>query len=83
MADPRAHPESMPDTAGSLHPMMPELLALAQASPADGPVSHAFHDLEATEAMVGASNALPLALEILLGAFKPRLFAERRKPAIS
>ncbi|MCI2398461.1 enoyl-CoA hydratase [Aliiroseovarius subalbicans] len=62
-----------------LVPMMPELLALAQATPADGPVSDAFHALEGKEALVGMSNALPLALEIILGAFKPRLFGERRR----
>lgn len=61
-----------------LVPMMPELLALARATPPDAPVSAAFHALEAKEALVGMSNALPLALEIILGAFKPRLFGERR-----
>jgi len=63
-----------------LVPMMPDLLALAQSSPPDGPVSAAFHALEGKEALVGMSNAIPLALEILLGVFKPRLFGERRSP---
>jgi hypothetical protein len=38
----------------------------------------AFHALEGREALVGASNALPLALELILGHFKPKLFGERR-----
>ncbi len=63
-----------------LVPMMPELLALAQASPADGPVSDAFHALEGREAMVGMSNVIPLVTEIVMGAFKPRLFGEHRLP---
>jgi hypothetical protein len=66
-----------------LVPMMPDLLALAQASPADGPVSEAFHALEGREALVGMSNVIPLVTEIIMGAFKPRLFGERRQPVIA
>jgi len=29
--------------------------------------------------MVGASNALPLLFEVLLGSFRPKLFGERKK----
>lgn len=61
-----------------LVPMMPELRALAVASIPEGHLSQAFHDLEATEALVGMSNALPLLLELILGSFKPKLFGERR-----
>jgi len=61
-----------------LVPMMPELRALAEASVADGHLSQAFHDLEGREALVGMSNALPLALELVLGSFNPKLFGERR-----
>ena len=64
-----------------LVPMMPELLALAQASAPEAPVSAAFHTLEQREALVGMSNALPLAAELVLSAFKPRLFSERRRAA--
>ncbi len=60
-----------------LVPMMPELRALAEASIPAGELSHAFHELEGTEALIGMSNALPLLLELLLGSFKPRLFRER------
>ncbi|MBU2992421.1 enoyl-CoA hydratase [Octadecabacter sp. 1_MG-2023] len=59
-----------------LVPMMPELRALALAGDMD-----AFHALEGREAMVGASNAIPLALELILGHFKPKLFRERRPAA--
>ena len=61
-----------------LVPMMPELRALAAAGDPSGPVSDAFHALEAKEAIIGAPNALPLALELILSKFKPRLFGERR-----
>ena len=30
-------------------------------------------------AVVGMSNALPLALELILGSFRPKLFGERRR----
>ena len=56
-----------------LVPMMPKLLALAEAGDPSGPVSEAFHALEAKEALVGMSNVIPLVTEILMGAFKPRL----------
>ena len=61
-----------------LVPMIPELRAMAEASIPDGVLPEEFHELEAREALVGMSNALPLALELILGAFKPRLFGERR-----
>ncbi|WP_425037321.1 enoyl-CoA hydratase [Primorskyibacter sp. S187A] len=60
-----------------LVPMMPELRALADATKATGDLA-AFHALENREALVGMSNAIPLALELILGHFKPRLFGERR-----
>lgn len=60
-----------------LVPMMPELRELARAAIPDGDLAP-FHALEAREALVGISNAIPLALELLLGGFKPRLFGERR-----
>ncbi|MBL4812940.1 MAG: enoyl-CoA hydratase [Rhodobacteraceae bacterium] len=43
-----------------LVPMMPEILALAEASQADGTLSQAFHDLEGREKLVGMSNVIPL-----------------------
>ena len=61
-----------------LVPMMPELRAMANAAIPAGFLPEAFHDFEAREALVGMSNALPLALELILGSFKPRLFGERR-----
>ena len=61
-----------------LVPMMPELRALAAAGVPGDPVSDVFHALEAREALIGASNALPLALELILSKFNPRLFGERR-----
>lgn len=61
-----------------LVPMMPELVQLARDSLPDGEVSQAFLDRTHTEQLVGMSNIIPLALELLLGAFRPRLFSERR-----
>lgn len=61
-----------------LVPMMPELRVLAEASVPAGVLSEAFHTLEAREALIGMSNALPLVLELVMGGFKPRLFGERR-----
>lgn len=61
-----------------LVPMMPELVELARQSPADGPVSQAFLDKAAIEAMVGQSNVVPLIIEMVLGSFKPKLFSERK-----
>jgi len=58
--------------------MMPELVALAKASLPEGTVSQAFLDKETTEAMVGASNALPLLIELIMGSFRPKLFSERK-----
>ena len=62
-----------------LVPMMPELVQLAKASLPDGEVSQAFLDKTATEQLVGMSNVIPLILEMVLGSFKPELFAERRQ----
>lgn len=64
-----------------LVPMMPELRALAQASIADGHLSQAFLDLEATEKIVGMSNIVPLIVEMVMGTFRPKMFAERRHSA--
>lgn len=62
-----------------LVPMMPDLLALAKAAQPEGVLPEAFHEREATEALVGMSNVLPLVIEMLMGGFKPRLFRERRR----
>ena len=61
-----------------LVPMMTELLQLAKESLPAGVVSAEFTELEEKEALVGMSNVIPLVLEILLGAFRPKLFGERR-----
>lgn len=61
-----------------LVPMMPELLALAEASIPAGELSPAFHDLEATEALVGMSNVIPLITEMVMGAFKPKITKAER-----
>lgn len=61
-----------------LVPMMPELLQLAKDSLPAGVVSAEFIAREHTEALIGMSNVIPLVLEILMGAFRPRLFGERR-----
>lgn len=60
-----------------LMPMMPNILALANAAVPSGILPHAFHELEATEAMVGMSNVLPLGIEMVMGSFRPRIFGER------
>lgn len=62
-----------------LVPMMPEILQLAKDSLPAGVVSAEFIAREATEAMIGMSNVIPLVLEILMGAFRPKLFGERRR----
>lgn len=64
-----------------LVPMMPQLRAMAEAALPTGELPHAFHELEAKEALVGMSNALPLLLELILGSFKPKLFGERKQAA--
>lgn len=61
-----------------LVPMMPELLAMAEASVPDGELSQAFHDLEGTEILVGMSNVIPLLTELVMGAFKPRISKAER-----
>lgn len=62
-----------------LVPMMPELVELAKLSVENGKVSQEFLDTAEIEAIVGASNSLPLLFELLLGSFKPKLFKERKK----
>lgn len=62
-----------------LVPMMPELVKLAHDTLPSGEVSQAFLDKAHTEQLVGMSNIVPLILELVLGSFKPKLFAERRK----
>lgn len=66
-----------------LVPMMPEMLQLAKDSLPQAVVSHAFIAREETEALIGMSNVLPLGLELILGAFHPRLFGERRKKILT
>ena len=61
-----------------LVPMMPELANLARLSMESGALSEEFLELSKKEGIVGASNAIPLLLEILLGSFRPKLFKERR-----
>lgn len=63
-----------------LVPMMPELTKLAQDALPSGEVGQAFLDKARIEQLVGMSNVIPLILEMVLGSFKPRLFAERRRP---
>ncbi len=44
----------------------------------NGSLSQEFLDLANKEAIVGASNAIPLLLEVLLGSFRPKLGKERQ-----
>ncbi|MFB9216461.1 enoyl-CoA hydratase [Vibrio sinaloensis] len=60
-----------------LVPMMPELVTLAQMSMVNGELSRDYVEKASLEQLIGASNALPLMLELLLGSFKPKLFGER------
>ena len=60
-----------------LVPMMPELLALADAS-VGGELTEAFHLLERREQLVGMSNVFPLITEMLMGAFKPKITRRER-----
>lgn len=61
-----------------LVPMMPELTQLAKdALENNQSLSVDFFELANKEAIVGASNAIPLLLEIILGSFKPKLGKER------
>ncbi len=61
-----------------LVPMMPQLLALAEASIPAGTLSEAFLDLEGREALVGMSNVIPLITEMVMGAFRPALSCQER-----
>lgn len=60
-----------------LVPMMPEIRELAYISVEHGKLSEAFFSKFAMEEMVGISNSIPLLIEILMGAFKPKLWKER------
>lgn len=62
-----------------LVPMMPELVALAKASIPAGEVSQQFLDRTHTEMLIGQSNVIPLALEIVLGSFRPKIGKERKQ----
>lgn len=64
-----------------LVPMMPELLTLATESIPAGHLSDAFIALEGKEALVGMSNVIPLAIEMIMGSFCPKLFGERQQQA--
>lgn len=64
-----------------LVPMMPELLNLARASIPNGELSAQFLALEHTEKLVGMSNVIPLVLEMIMGTFRPKLFAQRSQSA--
>ena len=57
-----------------LVPMMPELVELAKQSVEAGAFTEEFLQRSHTEGLIGMSNAIPLILEILLGAFRPKLF---------
>jgi len=61
-----------------LVPMMPQLLALAEASVPQGELSEAFLALEGREALVGMSNVIPLIIEMVMGSFKPKLSRAER-----
>ncbi len=61
-----------------LVPMMPELLALAEASVPEGHLSDAFLALEGREQLVGMSNVIPLVTEMIMGAFRPKISAAER-----
>lgn len=61
-----------------LVPMMPELLALAEASVPVGELSEAFLTLEGREQLVGMSNVIPLVTEMVMGAFKPKITNSER-----
>lgn len=61
-----------------LVPMMPELLALAEASIPSGELSMAFHDLEGREQLVGMSNVIPLIIEMVMGSFQPAITRSER-----
>lgn len=61
-----------------LVPMMPELLALAEASVPSGELNAAFHALEHREQLVGMSNIIPLLIELVMGGFKPAITRAER-----
>lgn len=61
-----------------LVPMMPEMLQLAKVSLPACVVSKAFIKRGEAEALIGISNVIPLALKLMLGSFRPKLFGERK-----
>lgn len=61
-----------------LVPMMPELLALAEASVPSGRLSAEFAALEHQEMFIGQLNVVPLLTELVMGAFKPRISKAER-----
>ncbi|PHQ80062.1 MAG: enoyl-CoA hydratase [Thalassobium sp.] len=64
-----------------LVPMMPALLALAEASVPVGKLSAAFLTLEGREQLVGMANVIPLVTEMVMGAFKPKITHHERVAA--
>ncbi len=56
-----------------LVPMMPELRELAFIGLETNVVSEEFLSRLATEEMIGASNSIPLLIEILMGSFRPKI----------
>lgn|GEM_PF-1010166 len=64
-----------------LVPMMPELLALAEASVASGTLNDAFIALEHREMFIGQLNVVPLSTELIMGAFRPPISRSERRTA--
>jgi len=62
-----------------LVPMMPQLLALAEASISAGTLLQAFLNLEGREALIGMSNFVPLITEMVMGAFRPAISRQERQ----
>lgn len=62
-----------------LVPMMPELLTLAEQGVVEGELPEAFYALEHREQLVGMSNIIPLALELIMGGFKPAISKGERQ----
>lgn len=64
-----------------LVPMMPEILALAEAAIGTGELPEEFHVLDHREQLVGMTNVIPLITEMVMGAFKPRISRKERQGA--
>ncbi|MCY6383351.1 hypothetical protein [Hoeflea prorocentri] len=64
-----------------LVPMMPELLALAEASVPSGHLNPEFVTLEHKEMFIGQLNVIPLLVELTMGAFKPPISGSERRAA--